>query len=175
MFVLDGKGLIVPLRVSIIVIDVPEAPVFLNPTNLLVAENIPAGSVIANGARRSVVLCLLPPSTLCLTCCPQFLHGWFLPRPTASAHDDDTSHGDVVTHTLLPIQSYTAFTLGPSSGLLRNVYQLDYEFKRGYNVTVRANDKQGHSIQYRIQILVQNLNEVGVVWLLRRLHWHERW
>lgn len=102
-----------------------------------------------------------------LHCCVVFGLPFSLICHAASAHDDDTSHGDVVTHTLLPIQDYTAFTLGPTSGLLRNVYQLDYEFKRGYNVTVRANDKQGHSIQYRIQILVQNINEVGVACLLR--------
>jgi hypothetical protein len=78
-----------------------------------------------------------------------------------SAHDDDTVHGDVVTHTLLPLQDYLAFTLNNATGLLTTVYQLDFEFKRGYNVTIRANDKQGHSIQYRVQITVLNINEVG--------------
>ena len=76
------------------------------------------------------------------------------------AHDDDRFSGDVITHSLLPVDDYLEFELDSYSGDLRSLYELNYEARVYYTIQYRAVDSTGRQDSGTLNIVVKNLNEV---------------
>jgi hypothetical protein len=157
----DGRGNFITFLVTINVIDVPESPVYRGPNRFSRPETTLAGTVVANGTCNSV------PCIARRLCQGGFCSKLPAPRvrcdcAAVSSQDDDTSHGDQITHQLVPELDHALFRLDPASGLLTTLVSFNFEVKSLYNLTVRVEDTQGFSISYRVLVVVENLNEVGV-------------